>query len=529
MRGIILFVIMLFVIPADKPDRVTDYIRKTQLTFSAKAVAMQQSFALIDTQHPATLQDAKEALKQCRIAYKQLAFFLEYFFTSEAYVFNSPPKYEIDEPFIEYEAPVGLQQIESILYDTAVYTRKAELMKEAEVVVTTAKDIPSLLYKFSATDTQIMESVRLELIRMMTLYITGYDAPSLKSGIEEAAAAMSAIDNVVTDDSLHYALQRAIGYLKSNKDFDSFNRLEFLTDYALPLQRQLHTNILFSKDALNIAAFPGGKNKGDTSLGRRLFFEKALSGSNTRSCATCHQPDKYFTDGMVKNISLEGGSLPRNTPGLLYAGYQYSQFWDGRAKSLEEQIVTVMHSKQEMDVLDDTVLHRLPDLTMDQIVSALAAYLRTLAPFNSPFDHYMNGDHTALTLQQQKGFNLFMGKGLCGTCHFAPLFNGLTPPLYNRTEFEVLGTPDTDSGRFSFFKIDFYKGAFKTPTVRNTSVTAPYMHHGAYSSMEEVLDFYDKGELRQPNQTLSATPLHLDAGEKKAIIAFMEGLKDVTF
>jgi cytochrome c peroxidase len=527
MRGIIIFVIMLFVIPADKPARITDYIKKTQITFAAKAVAMQQSFALIDSAHPATLEDAKIALKQCRISYKQLAFFLEYFFSSEAYVFNSPPKYEIDEPFIEYEAPVGLQQMESILYDSAVYTRKADLIKEAEVVVTTANDIPSLLYKFSATDTQIMESVKLELIRIMTLYITGYDAPSLKSGVEEAAAAMNAIDNVVSDDSLHYYLQKATVYLNQNKDFDSFNRLEFLTDYALPLQKQLHTTNLFSK--LDITAFPGGANKGDAGLGRRLFFEKALSGTNTRSCATCHQPDKYFTDGLVKNVSLEGGLLSRNTLGLLYSCYQYSQFWDGRVKSLEEQIVTVMHSKQEMDVTDDTILHRLPGLKMDQIVNALAAYLRTLAPFSSPFDQYMNGDHTALTPQQQKGFNLFMGKGQCGSCHFAPVFNGLTPPLYNRTEFEVLGTPDIDEGRYSFFKIDFYKGAFKTPTVRNAAATAPYMHHGAYSNMEEVLDFYDKGGLRQSNQTLSATPLHLDDAEKKAIIAFMEGLKDVRF
>lgn len=518
MRGIFIFIVMLFVIPADKPARITDYIKKTQITFAEKAVAMQQSFALIDVTHPATLEDARNALKQCRISYKQLAFFLEYFFTSEAYVFNSPPKYEIDEPYIEYEAPVGLQQIESILYDTAVYSRKAELLKESEVVVTTAKDIPALLYKFSATDAQIMESVRLELIRVSTLYITGYDAPSLKSGIEEAAAAMNAIDHVITDDNLHYYLQRATSYL-TGKDFDSFNRLEFLTDYVLPIQQYLHATTF-----VDISAFPGGANKGDTSLGRRLFFDKRLSGSRTRSCATCHQPDKYFTDGMVKNISLAGGLLPRNTPGLFYSAYQFSQFWDGRVKSLEEQIVAVMHSKQEMDITEDSLQHRFPGV---DIAGALAAYLRTLAPFNAPYDLYMNGDHSALTAQQKKGFNLFMGKAQCGTCHFAPVFNGLTPPLYNRTEFEVLGTPDTDSGRYAFFKIDFYEGAFKTPTVRNAAATAPYMHHGAYATMEEVIDFYDKGGLRRPNQTLSATPLHLDSTEKKAIISFMDALTDV--
>jgi cytochrome c peroxidase len=160
------------------------------------------------------------------------------------------------------------------------------------------------------------------------------------------------------------------------------------------------------------------------------------------------------------------------------------------------------------------------------IVGSLAAYLRTLAPFNAPYDKYMSGDHSALTIEQKRGFNLFMGKAQCGTCHFAPVFNGLTPPFYNRTEFEVLGTPDADSGRYAFFKIDFYEGAFKTPTVRNAAVTAPYMHHGAYNTMAEVIDFYDQGALRRPNQTLSSTPLRLDSTEKKAIIAFMDALTD---
>ncbi|SFF00634.1 cytochrome c peroxidase [Chitinophaga sp. CF118] len=555
MKLICICLLLAIALPGEKP--LTDYFRKTQVIFAAKAISMQQAIALIDAKNPATLQYAKESLKQCRVSYKQLAFFLEYFFTSEAHVFNAPPKYEVDEPYIEYEAPVGLQQIESLLYDSAVYTHKTELMAEAEVVASSAADLPSLLYHFSATDGQIIESVKLELIRIMTLYISGYDAPNLKSGIEEAAAAMTAINIIVSpyvNDSIRYSLKRTIEYLQKDKDFDTFNRLEFLTGYALPLQRQLNilqginttpalngNTTLFSKDALNKSAFPGANQTGDTSLGRRLFFEKALSGNGTRSCATCHQPDKYFIDGMARNISLEGGELPRNTPGLLYASYQYSQFWDGRAKSLEEQIVMVMHSKQEMDAVDDTVIHRLKNITMDQVVNSLAAYLRTLAPFNSPFDHYIAGDHSALTPQQQHGFNLFMGKGQCGTCHFAPLFNGLIPPLYNRTEFEVLGTPqtedllhpfkDADEGRYSFFRIGFYEGAFKTPTIRNAAVTGPYMHHGAFSSMEQVLAFYDKGGgagigLKLTNQTLSASQLHLEESEKKAIIAFMEALTD---
>jgi cytochrome c peroxidase len=567
LSGVCLFAAMTLALPGGTPTRITDYVKKTQVTFSAKAIAMQQAIALIDANDTATLSRAKEALRECRVSYKQLAFFMEYFFASEAYVFNSPPKYEIDEPYIEYEAPVGLQQIESLLYDSAVYSRKQELMAQAEVVANTAADLPSLLYHFSATDGQVFESVKLELIRIMTLYISGYDAPLLKSGIEESRVAMEAVNEVVlpyttASDSIGYSLRKAIDYLRRAKDFDKFDRLTFLVDYALPLERQLsdfthakgfdvhntpalEEDQLFSKNALRKAAFPGGGNIRDSALGRRLFFETALSGNNTRSCATCHQPDKHFTDGLVKNVALDSGLLPRNTPGLLYACFQYSQFWDGRVKSLEEQVFAVMHSKQEMDANDDTVIHRLQKvykgITMDTVVHALAAYVRTLTPFNSPFDHYVNGDHAALTALQKKGFNLFMGKGQCGTCHFAPLFNGLTPPLYNRTEFEVLGTPmnedllhpvvDIDHGRYSFFKIGFYEGAFKTPTVRNAAVTGPYMHHGAFGNMDEVMDFYDRGGgngigLPLSNQTLGNNQLHLDSTEKKAIIAFMEALTD---
>jgi cytochrome c peroxidase len=567
LSGVCLFSAMTLALPGGTPARITDYVKKKQVSFSAKAADMQRAISLIDIHEPGTLECAKEALKECRISYKQLAFFMEYFFASEAYVFNSPPKYEIDEPYIEYEAPVGLQEIESLLYDTAVYTRKKELMAQAEVVANTAADLPSLLYHFSATDGQVFESVKLELIRIMTLYISGYDAPLLKSGIEESAAAMEAVNAVVlpyttVSDSIGYSLRKAIDYLKRSKDFDRFDRLTFLADYALPLQRQLsdfthargldvHStpaldeDRLFGKNAFNKAAFPGGRNMVDSALGRRLFFEKALSGNNMRSCATCHQPDKHFTDGLVKNVSPDGGLLPRNTPGLLYACFQYSQFWDGRVKSLEEQVLAVMHSKQEMNAVDDTVIQRLQKnykgITMEEVEQALADYVRTLTPFNSPFDHYINGDHTALTALQKRGFNLFMGKGQCGTCHFAPLFNGLTPPLYNRTEFEVLGTPmnkdllhpvmDTDLGRYSFFRIGFYERAFKTPTVRNAAVTGPYMHHGAFDNMEQVLDFYDKGGgngigMTLSNQTLATTQLNLDTTEKKAIIAFMEALTD---
>lgn len=557
----LLSIVVVFTSQGERQSAIAEntitYFKRQQPLFAASTLQLRQSIATLKAGDSTSLFAARQSLRICRIHYKAIAFFLEYFFTSEAYVFNAPAKYEIEEPYIEYEEPVGLQQLEALLYDPHVFDRKSDLEAQATVLLQTAQDLPALLYQFSVTDQQVMESIQQELVRIMALYITGYDAPLLKSGIPEAAAALKAIDTVLMaytgilkKDSIGYYLRQGINRLDAHPDFDSFDRLAFLVNDALPLQRLLlhKQQDLFSPQTLPQTQFPHTSMSGDTALGRKLFSEKALSGNYTRSCATCHQPEKYFTDGLSRNTVITGnGMLPRHTPGLHYTAYQYSQFWDGRAGSLEEQVLQVLHSPQEMDSRDDILLQRLHrhpsyhSLTLPQVQAALAAYLRTLAPFNAPFDQYMAGNRRALTAEQQTGANIFMGKAQCATCHFVPLFNGLIPPLYNRTEFEVLGTPanddllhpvaDNDSGRLAFFPIDFYRGAFKTPTVRNTAVTAPYMHNGAFRTLEQVIDFYDKGGgngigLSVPNQTLSAVPLQLTAAEKKALIAFMEALTD---
>jgi cytochrome c peroxidase len=180
-------------------------------------------------------------------------------------------------------------------------------------------------------------------------------------------------------------------------------------------------------------------------------------------------------------------------------------------------------------------------ISLDQIAAAIAAFEKTLTPMNSPFDQYINGDKAALTAEQISGFNLFMGKAQCGTCHFAPLFNSLLPPYYQLSELEVIGTTqntnfeipvaDNDSGRFAVFPIPFYKGAFKTPTIRNIAKTAPYMHNGKFKTLEEVIQFYNLGGgkgigLPLEQQTLSDKPLQLSKEEIKAIVAFLASLTD---
>jgi len=149
----------------------------------------------------------------------------------------------------------------------------------------------------------------------------------------------------------------------------------------------------------------------------------------------------------------------------------------------------------------------------------------------------MRGNENALSVQELKGFNLFMGKARCATCHFVPLFNGITPPKYVMSETEVLGVPrsqkdstiDPDTGYYGVIGIDSYKYAFKIPTIRNIDKTAPYMHNGVYQTLEQVMDFYNNGGgaglgINLPNQTLSKENLHLTEKEKEDIIAFMKSL-----
>ena len=258
---------------------------------------------------------------------------------------------------------------------------KIELLQQADVVSSSASDLNALLYGFQADDKQLLESIRLELIRIITLGIEGFDAPLLKSGIAESEAALEAIEYVLQpyltagteqSDSVSKYLAGSLHFLQSNRDFDQFDRLAFLTKQILPLQRHLGLLIkelnlelnttegslnyragdIFSVDALNIRSFPheGNPDSSLVQLGRQLFFESGLSGNNKISCATCHDPAKHFTDALPQSVAFDGHSnVQRNAPSLLYAGFQYQQFWDGRAKSLEDQVRAVINNPQEMN------------------------------------------------------------------------------------------------------------------------------------------------------------------------------------
>jgi cytochrome c peroxidase len=567
------------------------YFRDHASAFSATTGQLVEAIKRIDADTTSVIK-ARTALLKCRLSYKQLSFFSNYFFPSETAMYNGAPRYEVEEPELELVEPMGLQQLEALLYEKNVQDKQEELVIQAQALHTSAADLGTLLYGFHASDEQVLESLRIELIRIMSLYIAGYDAPLLKSGIAEAEESMRSMQMVLAPylkskladgQSLAKTLASGIEYLHKHPDFDGFDRMQFLVDHALPLQQQLGSFIqqiglelnttaylnyradhLFSTNFLgNFDTIPPQKRKQLAQMGEKLFFDPRLSGNAMVSCSSCHQPENYFADGKKISASLDQAHpLKRNTPSLHYASYQHSQFWDGRAKTMTEQIKQVLFSPTEMGghqpvllkyVMDNAAyrahVDRLfsgthtGDEDMDHIALALAAYVSALNPMNSPFDQYIAGNQKAMNATQIKGFNLFMGKAQCGSCHFAPLFNALVPPFYDRSELEVLGTPKTDDlshpaadvdlGRFDLYHIRYYKQAFKTPTVRNAEKTAPYMHNGAFSSLESVIEFYNKGGanglgLATPDQTLASKPLNLTKPEINAIIQFINSLTDQT-
>lgn len=276
-------------------------------------------------------------------------------------------------------------------------------------------------------------------------------------------------------------------------------------------------------------------------LGERLFSDRALSAGGARSCATCHVPEKAYSDGKVRPESLlPEAPILRNTPTLLYASLHAAQFWDGRALTSERQAVLVMHSKAEMGV-PDTAFPRPGVASEKEAAAALSAFqARRLTPASSPLDRFARGDEGALSAEDRAGFDVFAGKGRCARCHVPPLFGGSQPPDFATAVYSVLGVPETeagkkvdpDRGRAAVTRREIDHGAFKTPTVRNIGRTAPYFHNGAFATLEAVIDFYDKGGgkglgLAVDNQDPDVVPLKLTEGEKRDLLRFLRvGLAD---
>ncbi|MEW6126857.1 MAG: cytochrome c peroxidase [Acidobacteriota bacterium] len=269
-------------------------------------------------------------------------------------------------------------------------------------------------------------------------------------------------------------------------------------------------------------------------LGKQLFFDARLSGDNTMSCASCHLPEKAFTDGLTKAKGAGGKSLTRNTPGLTNVGFYTRYLWDGRAGSLEEQALMPIQSADEMNqklAELEKELNAIPQYvaqfraafgtaaTSDSIAKALAAFQRALISRNAPFDRFIAGDQNAISDEAKLGWELFRGDAGCIRCHSGPMFTD--------NNFYRLGTTFIDKGRGAITgeKAKFY--AFRAPGLRDVARTAPYLHDGSLETLSQVVEFYYRGVPRGSTDGLPldvAPLLGQSYSEISAIVAFLESL-----
>jgi cytochrome c peroxidase len=251
--------------------------------------------------------------------------------------------------------------------------------------------------------------------------------------------------------------------------------------------------------------------------GRRLFSDRRLSRDGSVACASCHDPAAAFADGRTVSAGVFGRRSSRNAPALINRGYGRLFFWDGRVKSLEEQVLEPIQNPNEMDLTLEEATRR-TGIDARTMASALATYVRSILSGDAPYDRFIHGSRHALTPEQQAGMRVFRGKGNCVTCHIPPTFSD--EQLHNTGvawREPLAGSPrfaDPGAGR----------GTFKTPALRDVARTAPYMHDGSIATIERVIDFYDAGGRPNPALDPEVRPLNLSAEEKSALAAFLGSL-----
>lgn len=271
-------------------------------------------------------------------------------------------------------------------------------------------------------------------------------------------------------------------------------------------------------------------------LGRLLYFDNRLSADGTVSCASCHDPKFAFTDGAATSTGIKGQKGGRSAPTIINRAYTLAQFWDGRAATLEEQAKGPMANPIEMGNTHDAIVTKIRDvagyrplfakafgseeINIDRIAMAIANFERTVFSGNAPYDKYKRGIKTAMTPDQVRGMTVFFEKAKCDRCHEGANFT------LNMFANLGVGTdkPQPDEGRFAVTKNPAHWGQFKTPTLREIEKTAPYMHDGSLKTLEEVVEYYNKGGIPNKNLDANMKPLNLTDQEKKDLVAFMKAL-----
>lgn len=543
------------------------------------------ALALEALNEASALEEKKEKYLEARMYFKSIEPILAFVDSENFGYLNQPNILKVEEEDftdIKIKEPTGFQVIEELLFDEVVDTLALK-----QNVTTTA-----IRLKFSHKNQtlqylkkhHILWILRDAINRVALTGITGFDSPVLENSLEESKTVyislqkiLSIYENEFKNKALFTSwmqqIENSIAFLGS-ANFENFDRFIFIKDYThktLSLWQQTVTDwsvvfpfkqainyeasTLFSNQTFNINYFTDQKGnpveEDKVALGKLLFEDTSLSKEKTISCATCHKKELYFTDGVAKSPGTT-----RNSPTLFYAALQKGFFHDRRAGSLEGQIIDVVNNPNEFHLslndLEKRVIEKkeyqeafkkvyAKDIDNHVIRNAIASYIMSLTPFNSKFDLNMQEKEKTLTEKEINGFNLFMGKAKCATCHFAPLFNGLVPTAFKESEIELIGVPktkdtinaevDNDLGRYGVYQTEQRKFFFKTPTVRNIEKTAPYMHNGVYTTLEEIIDFYNKGGasglgISLEYQTLPPDKLNLSTKEKEDLVLFLKTLTD---
>lgn len=271
-------------------------------------------------------------------------------------------------------------------------------------------------------------------------------------------------------------------------------------------------------------------------LGMQLYFDPRLSQDKTVSCATCHDPDKGWADPKPVSEGVEHAKGTRNSPTVLNAAYNRFQFWDGRAKNLEDQALGPIQNPVEMQMTMPMALDRLSSIPGyvkqfqevfgrgpddESVAKAIAAFERTVISTDSAFDRYIQGDRSAMSGAAVRGLHLFNGKAHCTGCHSGPNFTDNrfhnVGAGYSKGKFE-------DEGRSKVTHNLADLGAFKTPTLRSVALTAPYLHDGSEKTLEAAVAFYDRGGNANPNLDLLIVPLNLTSRERSELVEFLKAL-----
>jgi cytochrome c peroxidase len=539
------------------------------------------------------IERSREFFLKAHQSLKKVEPFLVYLDRKKMIGVNGPPLPVFREDNGKVLPAIGFQAIEEQLFsedslDIGLYLERVNLLQGY------LHGIKGTIEPATLSARHLFIPIHQQLFSIFSLGIISFDTPTTQQGLKESIISLegmeevyhltlqdtiSALDNALNKRFLKH-LNSAKKYLKVNDRIETFDRYTFTREFINPLTtdwrdirvrsglfeapKNLAINMdaptFFEEDSFNILSFLKTRNTPSESiimLGKELFSDPALSSSGTISCATCHQPEKAYQDGLKIAVGKDGKQLRRNTPSIINSVFQRKFFWDGRSDDLVQQINLVFENEDEfarssshvfsLATLDSTkyaplVTKSFPDtrkLTKKTVSRAIASYVATLNAFNSKFDKNMRGESSDFTEQEKLGMNIYMGKALCATCHFLPLTSGTVPPNLRETEKEVIGTPktaankeiDPDEGFYWIYEEDIHKYMFKTPSIRNAELTAPYMHNGVYDTLEEVMNFYNLGGggglgFDLEHQTLPFDNLQLSDLELDALVAFTKTLTD---